>query len=72
MFFEGPPRLLDAGVTIPYVQVGDPRRIVVEAYPGVLARQLIGRRTRAQPEKAVRRSTRRTPRNAWKDSERQP
>jgi hypothetical protein len=45
MFFEGLPRLLDAGVTIPYVQVGDPRRIVVEAYPGVLARQLIGRRS---------------------------
>jgi hypothetical protein len=44
MFFEGAGRLRAAGVTIPYLQVGDPNRIVVEAYPGVLARQLIGRR----------------------------
>ena len=45
MFFEGAPRLLGAGVTIPYLHVGDPDRLVVEAYPGVLARQLIGRRS---------------------------
>lgn len=38
MFFEGAPRLLEAGVTIPGLQQGDPDRIVVEAYPGVLAR----------------------------------
>ena len=38
MFFEGAPRLVRSGV-----QSGDPERIVVEAYPGVLARQLIGR-----------------------------
>jgi hypothetical protein len=44
MFFEGAPRLLAAGVTIPYLQAGDPSRIVIEAYPGALARQLIGRR----------------------------
>ena len=44
MFFEGAPRLLDAGVTVPGLQAGDPGRIVVEAYPGVLARALIGRR----------------------------
>jgi hypothetical protein len=43
MFFEGAPRLLQSGVTIPMLQSGDPSRIVVEAYPGVLARQLIGR-----------------------------
>jgi hypothetical protein len=41
MFFEGAPRLLAAGVTIPGLQNGDPNRIVVEAYPGVLARKLI-------------------------------
>jgi hypothetical protein len=45
MFFEGAPRLIDAGVTIPHLQVGDPRRMVVEAYPGVVARQIIGRRS---------------------------
>lgn len=43
MFFEGAPRLVRSGVTIPALQSGDPERIVVEAYPGVLARQLIGR-----------------------------
>jgi hypothetical protein len=62
MFFEGAPRLLDAGVTIPHLQVGDPRKVVVEAYPGVLARQLIGRhsyksdsRTRQSEERHVAR-----------------
>jgi hypothetical protein len=43
MFFEGAPRLVCSGVTIPALQSGDPERIVVEADPGVLARQLIGR-----------------------------
>jgi hypothetical protein len=43
MFFEGAPRLLKSGVTIPWLQSGDPKRIVVEAYPGILARQLVGR-----------------------------
>lgn len=45
MFFEGAPRLREASVTIPYLQEGDPERIVVEAYPGVLARRLINRRS---------------------------
>jgi hypothetical protein len=45
MFFEGAPRLLASNVTIPMLQEGDPKRIVVEAYPGVLARQLIGNRS---------------------------
>jgi len=44
MFFQGAPRLIKAGVTIPGLQQGDPERIVVEAYPGVLARYLIGKR----------------------------
>lgn len=44
MFFEGAPRIQEAGVTIPGLQQGDPGRIVVEAYPGILARTLIGRR----------------------------
>jgi Protein of unknown function (DUF429) len=43
MFFEGAPRLVKAGVTIPHLQTGDPERIVVEAYPGVVARTIIGR-----------------------------
>ena len=38
MFFQGAPRLFKAGVTIPRLHAGDLARIVVEAYPGVLAR----------------------------------
>lgn len=45
MFFEGAPRLRASGVSIPHLQAGDPSRIAVEAYPGVLARQFIGRRS---------------------------
>jgi hypothetical protein len=44
MFFEGAPRLLAAGVHLPYHHDGDTSRVVVEAYPGIAARQLIGRR----------------------------
>jgi len=43
MFFEGAPRLLAAGVTVPGLHRGDPHRIAVEGYPGVLARALAGR-----------------------------
>jgi hypothetical protein len=42
MFFEGAPRLINSGVTIPHMLLGDPERIVVEAYPGVLVRRLVG------------------------------
>jgi Protein of unknown function (DUF429) len=44
MFFQGAPRLIQAGVTIPYMQSGDPSRIVVEAYPKLLARRFIPKR----------------------------
>jgi hypothetical protein len=43
MFFEGAPRLRAADVTIPGLREGDPQRIAVEVYPGLLARTLIGR-----------------------------
>jgi uncharacterized protein DUF429 len=45
MFYEGAPRLLESGVMVPGLHRGDPRRIVVEAYPGILARALIGRKS---------------------------
>ena len=45
MFFEGAPRLLASGVTLPGIADGDPDRLAVEAYPGALARYLIGRRS---------------------------
>ena len=43
MLHAGAPRLLAAGVTIPGLCAGDPLRIALEAYPGMLARQLVGR-----------------------------
>ncbi len=52
MFFEGAPRLRDSGVTIPGLQDGDPHRIVVEAYPGVLARFFIGRQSYKQDQRS--------------------
>ena len=41
MFFEGAPRLLEAGVTIPGLVKADPLRIAFEAYPGFAARQVV-------------------------------
>lgn len=43
MFLEGAARLLSAGVSLPGLHRGDPSRIALEAYPGLLARRLIGR-----------------------------
>lgn len=45
MFFEGLPRLLAAGVALPRLHAGDPARRAVEGYPGLLAHELIGRRS---------------------------
>jgi hypothetical protein len=44
MFFEGAPRLLKAGVSIPRCCVRDDPRLVVEAYPALVARRWIGHR----------------------------
>jgi hypothetical protein len=46
------PLLLDAGVHMPGLHAGDPRRVALEAYPGLLARELIGRRSYKNDEKS--------------------
>ncbi len=51
MFFEGAPRLLRAGVKLPGIVDGATNRLVLEAYPGVLARRLIGRRSYKQDDR---------------------
>ncbi|TVO53112.1 DUF429 domain-containing protein [Denitromonas halophila] len=51
MFFEGAPRLLAAGCRLPGLHDGDPMRIAVEAYPGLLARRI----TRASYKSDTRR-----------------
>jgi hypothetical protein len=43
MFHEGAPRLMDAGVHIPGLLDGDRKRVALEAYPGLLARSILGR-----------------------------
>lgn len=40
MFLEGAPRLLAAGLSLPGLHAGDPTRIAIEAYPGLLARAI--------------------------------
>lgn len=40
MFLEGAPRLLRANLTLPRMHAGDPQRIAVEGYPGLLARRI--------------------------------
>ena len=45
MLQAGAPRLLAAGVTIPGMHAGDPGRVALEAYPGFLARAIVGRRS---------------------------
>ena len=40
MLHAGAPRLLDAGVSIPGMHIGDPQRIALEAYPGMVARSI--------------------------------
>jgi hypothetical protein len=46
------PLLLQAGVHIPGLHAGDTQRVALEAYPGLLARELIGRRSYKNDDKA--------------------
>ena len=45
MLHAGVPLLLQAGVHLPALHAGDARRVALEAYPGLLARELIGSRS---------------------------
>ncbi|PPE71390.1 DUF429 domain-containing protein [Caldimonas thermodepolymerans] len=45
MMHAGVPRLLEAGVHLPGLHDGDPQRVALEGYPGLLARELIGARS---------------------------
>lgn len=55
MLHAGVPRLRAAGLHLPGLQPpgqGDPRRVALEAYPGMLARTLIGRRSYKSDDRA--------------------
>ena len=45
MLHAGVPLLLDAGAHLPGLHAGDPARVALEAYPGLLAREVLGRRS---------------------------
>jgi hypothetical protein len=52
MLHAGVPRLIDAGVDVPALHDGDTKRTALEAYPGLLARELIGARSYKSDDKA--------------------
>ncbi len=45
MYYEGLSRLVAAGVTLPGLHRADPARLALEGYPGLLAHELIGKRS---------------------------
>lgn len=53
MLHAGVPRLIAAGVHLPGLLAGDERRVALEAYPGLLARELVGRRSYKSDTKAA-------------------
>lgn len=58
MYYEGFSRLLQAGLHVPGLRDGDSRRAALEAYPGLLAHELVGRRSyknSADPDRLIAR-----------------
>lgn len=52
MMHAGVPLLLEAGVNLPFLRAADPDRTALEAYPGLLAREILGRRSYKSDDKA--------------------
>jgi len=52
MLHAGVPRLLAAGVHLPGLHDGDIRRVALEGYPGLLAREVLGGRSYKSDDKA--------------------
>lgn len=52
MYFEGMKRLVDADLSLPGLRTGRPDAIALEAYPGLLAHELLGRRSYKSDAKA--------------------
>lgn len=51
MLHAGVPLLLQAGVHLPALHDGDPHRVALEAYPGLLAREILGKRSYKSDDK---------------------
>lgn len=58
MLHAGVPLLLDAGVHLPGLHAGDPARVALEAYPGLLAREVLQRRSYKSDDRAQQTSER--------------
>lgn len=58
MYHEGLPRLLQAGLALPGLHAGDPERVALEAYPGLLAHEVLGRRSYKNGDTAAHRQAR--------------
>ena len=52
MLHAGVPRLLNAGVHLPGLHDGDNTRVALEGYPGLLAREVLGKRSYKSDDKA--------------------
>ena len=52
MLHAGAPLLLASGSHLPGLHAGDPRRVALEGYPGLLARELLGARSYKSDDKA--------------------
>ncbi len=52
MLHAGMPLLIDAGVHLPTLHAGDPARVALEGYPGMLARAVLGARSYKSDERA--------------------
>lgn len=52
MLHAGAPRLLASGVDVPGLNAGDRQRVVLEGYPGYVARMLVGRRSYKADERS--------------------
>jgi hypothetical protein len=52
MLHAGVPLLIDAGAHLPGLSDGDPQRVALEGYPGLLAREVLGARPYKSDEKA--------------------
>jgi len=64
MLHAGVPRLVAAGVSLPGLHTGDPTRVALEAYPGLLARSVLGgasyksdEKTKHTPERLIARKS---------------
>ena len=64
MMHAGVPRLIAANATLPGLRQGDPARVALEAYPGLLARSVLGNtsyksddKARQTPERLIARRT---------------